>query len=90
MHAQANLNIQTTMGSSALYIAAQVGNDNVVLAMLEEDSGATSLDVNLPKKGGVTPLMIAAKKGHLRVVTLLLKTSKFKFKCHSNGVSVFF
>ena len=74
LRAGANVNTQTDMGCSPLFVAAMAGNESVIHALCDEEGGAIKdIDLNLAKEGGVTPLMIASKKGHLHIVKALLK-----------------
>ena len=70
-----NVNIQTDMGCTPIYIAAQAGQESVIQAMIDEEGSGKDVDLNLAKEGGVTPLMIAAKKGHLRIIRALINKS---------------
>lgn len=55
-------------GQTALMLAAQIGNSEIVKSMIE--SGAA---VNSKTRGGTTALMWAAFKGHLETVKLLVE-----------------
>lgn len=63
----ANIETAANDGSTPLYIAAQNGHLEVVIALLQ--AGA---DINQPANDGKTPLYIAAENGHLDMVQALL------------------
>jgi uncharacterized protein len=52
---------------SALYLAAQNGQTDVVALLLRNDA-----DCNITTENGATPLMAAATKGHEKIAKLLL------------------
>jgi ankyrin len=58
-------------GWRALHFAAYGGNINVVKVLLSEGADVSSRDAD-----GVTPLMLACKKGHLEVVQVLLEATE--------------
>ena len=66
-----NLDLATTIGNTALMIAARNGRYNIV-AMLT--AGLYGADVNLANKDGRTALILAALAGHCPVVNVLLLT----------------
>ncbi|KAI2503233.1 hypothetical protein MHU86_11256 [Fragilaria crotonensis] len=72
LRAGANVNAQRDDGTTALYIASQVGSANVVRELLQNDK----VDVNLQRSDGSTALYIASKKNHEEVVRLLLQNNK--------------
>jgi ankyrin repeat protein len=59
-----HVNKATDDGCTALYIAAQMGNKELVVCLVEE-FGA---DVNQTGKNGSTPLMIASAGKHVKIV----------------------
>ncbi|OQR96508.1 hypothetical protein ACHHYP_15493 [Achlya hypogyna] len=66
--AKANVNLAMEDGSTSLWRACLDGSVDIVDILL--DAGA---DVNMPSFDGNRPLITAAEKGHLEVVTRLLK-----------------
>ena len=68
----ADINKQNSLGNTALYLAAE--NDNLVLVeFLVKEKGA-QIDGDEPgDKPGVTPIMIAAIKGHTEIVRFLMQ-----------------
>ena len=72
----ADINKQNGLGNTALYLAAE--NDNLVLVeFLVKEKGA-QIDGDEPgdksgDKPGVTPIMIAAIKGHTEIVRFLMQ-----------------
>ena len=62
------INERTTHGHTALFLAAQMGHANVVQALHRQ----AQADLNLPDNGGLAPLHIAARNGHLPVLHTLL------------------
>lgn len=58
----------TLRNETALYRAAEKGKTNIVLALLLEQANA-----NQARPDGITPLMIAAQKGHIAIVDMLLR-----------------
>lgn len=55
--------------ATALFIAAQDGDDNIFNYLLT----LKEIKIDLPRKDGVTPLMIACAQGHFSIVEILLK-----------------
>ncbi|KAF1965940.1 hypothetical protein BU23DRAFT_664180 [Bimuria novae-zelandiae CBS 107.79] len=64
-----NLDAETKLGNTALMTAARAGNKS-----LAKDLIRVGADVNKRNSNGVTALELAARKGHQRVVKLLLET----------------
>jgi serine/threonine-protein phosphatase 6 regulatory ankyrin repeat subunit B len=65
---QADPNIQTKNGYTALMSASQNGHLKVVELLLKQQANP-----NIQTKDGCTALMYASQNGHLKVVELLLK-----------------
>lgn len=53
---------------AALFRATQSGNENAVRALLQEDAFLA----NIPNKRGETPLIVAAKYGHINTTIILI------------------
>ncbi len=68
-----------------LYIAAQQGHLDVVLALLEKGA-----EVNQARKGGATPLFIAAQKGRIDVVLALLEKGAEVNQARESGATPLF
>ena len=66
MELGADVNQAKDDGVTALYIAAQLGHETVVRAMIE--AGA---DVNQATDNGWTPLSIAAQRGHRAILQII-------------------
>ena len=66
----ANPNLQTDIGLTALYAASSSGHSDVVSTLLEANA-----DPNIQTDSGVTPLHIASSNGHSDVVSMLLKAN---------------
>jgi len=85
LKAGANINFQTSEGTTPLWRACQLGNVKCVTALLEHDPSNIN---NLSRWGAVpfsTPLWIAAREGHLSVIELLLKyKANVNIKSQSN------
>jgi hypothetical protein len=64
----AQVNARDGKGRTALHLAVEDGQIEIVEALLEARA-----DVNLRAASGATPLMLAAGKGHTAMVSLLLK-----------------
>lgn len=64
----ADLQLQNASGQTALSIAAFVGDKAIVERLIVDMRG----ELNHPDQLGNTPLMLAAKKGHVEVVKVLL------------------
>lgn len=62
-----NTDTQNHNGTTALYMAAALGEDDVVKAFIQKGA-----NVNVIANYGWTPLMVAAGRGHLTIVQALL------------------
>ena len=62
------INARTDHGHTAVFLAAQMGHADTVNALFH----TAHADLNLSDTGGLAPLHIAARNGHLAVLTLLL------------------
>lgn len=71
-------------GRTALHVAADRGNINMIRAIL----GAGSKAINTADDIGVTPLLCALEKRHAKVVDLLLERGSLDFKERYKGVSL--
>ena len=72
----ADINKQNSLGNTALYLAAE--NDNLVLVEFLVTEKGAQIDGDEPgdkpgDKPGVTPIMIAAIKGHTEIVRFLMQ-----------------
>lgn len=63
-----SVNAQDSRGQTLLFIAAQIGDDKVVGALL-----AKNADVNVSDRDGTSPLLVALENKHVKVARLLLK-----------------
>ncbi|KAI2493987.1 hypothetical protein MHU86_20561 [Fragilaria crotonensis] len=73
LRAGANVNAQRDDGTTALYIASQVGSANVVRELLQNDK----VDVNLQRSDGSTALYIASKRTMRRLSACCSKTTRW-------------
>ena len=76
------INAQSTRGATALFLAAQAGNTEVVKLLV--DAGT---DVDIANENDATPLFIAAREGHLEVVRLLLEAGADPTASNKNAVT---
>ena len=83
LEADASLTKSNKHGVTPLMAACEVGCTNVVTKLLECETGAKT--VNLSKKCGKTPLIIASKHGHCEIMSLLLEAGADLDKCDNNG-----
>jgi glycerophosphodiester phosphodiesterase len=68
-----DINHRSSLGETALYVAAQIGREDYVKILLKAASGQNAnIDVSETVYGW-TPLFIACAEGHLAVVELLLQ-----------------
>ena len=65
---QANANLTTREGASPLYIAAEIGSLDLVIALLQVDG----IKVDQPTIYGDTPLLIAVQEGYLEITAALI------------------
>src|SRR5690242_9401035 len=65
---KASLNLTDSVGRSALYCAIEYDNLNFVSLLVDK-----SANINSPQNQGLTPLMVAAFRGHNEIVALLLQ-----------------
>ncbi len=70
------------LAENALFIAAELGHETVVRALIE--FGA---DVNMARDNGVTPLYIAAQNGHETVERALIELGADVNMARDNGVT---
>jgi glycerophosphodiester phosphodiesterase len=68
--AKFDANLKDVHGETPLHIAARLGFDECVEALLNRGEGGSALDIT--DKSGRTPLLAAAANGNLRVAQLLL------------------
>ena len=61
-----NVNVQTNIGGTALYVAAHFGHLNTVVQL--HSLGA---DLNMAKKDGTTPVFVCAQQGYIELVKKL-------------------
>lgn len=74
LKAKANTHLTTKVnGLTPLLIAAYYGCDNAVKLLINKKR--TLADINVQAEHGDTPLHIAAQRGHLKIVELLLKAN---------------
>jgi ankyrin repeat protein len=66
-----DINAQKPDGETALFVAANQGEDDVVKALINKRA-----DVNIAKINGWTPLMVAAGKGLLAITQALLSAPR--------------
>jgi ankyrin repeat protein len=79
---------EPTTGTAWIHIACETGDLNAVNAILKQ-AGDTKIEVvNLTKKDGMTPLMIAAKNGNKEIVTALL-TARPQLKDQNSFTNAF-
>ena len=78
---EVDANATDDFGRTPLSLAAEIGNEIVVRALLE--SGKAEVDSKDEK--GRTPLLWAARNGHETVVKLLLETGKVNVESKSNN-----
>ena len=85
-HDKINANLKSNTGETALIMACSAPTDEAckerVVRLLLTGSGA-KVDVNAQDVKGWSALIIAAKKGHGKVVKLLLETSKVNVNAQS-------
>lgn len=65
-----NVNVQSNNGSTPMFLAARVGNRDIV-ELLNENGG----DPELSERVGKTPIYIAAQHGHIETVRYLAKST---------------
>ena len=68
------INLKTDAGRTALYVLCYTNQMKTLRFLLSLDN--ISVDFNVTNVEGWTPLHIAARQGHVEVVTLLLELSK--------------
>ena len=69
--------------SKVLFLAVHEGHDKVIAMLLK--------NINLEKKDGATPLYMAAKRGNLKVLEILLKKKGIKVNmANENGRTALF
>lgn len=76
-----NINLVNMDGMTAARIAAQLSNHNVLRTLIDE-----KIDLNIPDKNGVTPLMVAAEnviKISLLLILFLIDLYRHKRKLSS-------
>ncbi|OMJ86635.1 hypothetical protein SteCoe_11784 [Stentor coeruleus] len=56
------------MGRTALHIAAEYGNKEIILTLLEKNADMNALD-----SSGCPPVFLAMSKGHLEIVSLMIE-----------------
>jgi ankyrin repeat protein len=64
--------ISDRQGNTVFHAAAANGNQDVILRYCGTTYADSPLDINAPNKDGDTPLILAARHGHLNVVSFLL------------------
>eukprot|EP01128_Nolandella_sp_AFSM9_P000616 TRINITY_DN10768_c0_g1_i1.p1 TRINITY_DN10768_c0_g1~~TRINITY_DN10768_c0_g1_i1.p1 ORF type:complete len:613 (+),score=129.71 TRINITY_DN10768_c0_g1_i1:89-1840(+) len=67
---KANVNVSDKLGRSPLWLAASLGNTDLV----EELLANTSVDINAVDKSGRSPLYIAVQSGHLETLIVLVES----------------
>lgn len=67
--ADPNLESKSSIGGSALFAAAQEGDENIIALLLTAKANPNILD----KKGKISPLLMAAEKGHTKIARMLIQ-----------------
>jgi ankyrin repeat protein len=78
----ADINVQDSSGSSALFISSLKGNKEIVNLLLDANA-----DVNTALTFGTTPLAIASQQGHTEIVKRLLEANADVNASLTNGVA---
>ena len=81
-----NQNQQNDLGSTAMYIACQMGHADVVRCL------ANDIDsILLRNKAGWSPIHVAAAQGHTKIIQVHTKLIRYKFiKCIQVSISGYF
>ncbi len=77
---QIDINTKNIYGANALLLAAALGKDDVVKALITHGA-----NVNITDNYGWTPLMVAAEKGHLTSVQALLNAHSINIDTKKRG-----
>ncbi|OIQ20693.1 MAG: hypothetical protein BM556_01775 [Bacteriovorax sp. MedPE-SWde] len=65
-----NINMSDSFGSTCLYFAAFKGNNSIIRELVKDQK----LEVFKANAAGLNPLMMAARKGHLNTVKIIIKS----------------
>lgn len=84
MSSYIDISHQYTRGQTALYVAAQIGREDYVKALLDMPDGSDATEISETVHNW-TPLFIACANGHLEIVKLLLQVGANQMKLDDQG-----